>query len=341
MSLKDTVIKYFYKGTMWASEHSAEICTGVAVVTSVSAVAMTVKATKDVLPDLEMHKNNINLIKEHKEETTYLHDELVDKETMKIETVQYEGEDAERWYKKDLTKEYGKVALTVVKHYAIPVALEITAVATIISSNKISRRKNAALATSLTAVQAMYDKYRQNVIEAVGEEKERDIRLGLHKDKATVETEGEDGKTKKTKEDVKVMDEDKCVGEFARIFDEASSLWNKSKGVNRDVLYIKQCYWNEQLIRRGYVFVNEIFEDLDVPCCELGQYYGWIYNENDETRHNYINFNITEKTVASRAFLQGYNPSVLIELEPDGYIADKIWPKRVKITKKAWAGANY
>ena len=346
MSFKDTLVKYFYKGTMWASEHSAEICTGVAVVTSVSAAGMMIKATKDVLPELEQHKENIGAIKDsyNAENQEYLSLEVfegVDGEP-DANVVPVYGDEAKKLYSKDLRHEYGRTTLTIAKRYAIPVALEITAVATIISSNKISRKKNAALATSLTAVQAMYDRYRQNVIDAVGEETERDIRLGLHNEKVTVESEDENGKKKKTKEDVKVMDPDKCADDFVRIFDESSSLWNKSKGVNRDILYIKQCHWNERLIRRGYVFLNEVLEDLDLPCSEVGQYYGWIYDDTDtKGYHNCVEFTYDEQTPMGKAFQLGQNPSVILEFKPDGHIADKIWPSKPKFIKKAFAGANY
>ena len=152
----------------------------------------------------------------------------------------------------------------------------------------------------------------------------------------------ENGNKKKSKETVTVMDESKNTDPFTYIFDESSCCWNKSKGVNKDTLFIKQCFWNNRLTVRGYVFVNEILEDLDLPRCEQGQYYGWIYDDsNDSTTQNYITFNISDDTISGRNFLQGYDPSVMITLNPDGFIADKIWPKKPKFIKKAYAGANY
>ena len=343
MNFKDSITRVFYKGAMWCSERSAEICTGVAVVTSVTAVVATVKATKDVIPELEIKTQSIKAIKDSydKDKEEYLSLE-VSEDRESAETVPVSGSEATALYRKDLTKAYASTALVVAKNYALPVILEITAVATIISSNKISRKKNAALAGSLTALQAMYDKYRQNVIDAVGEEKERDIRLGLHKDKLSVESIDENGNKKKSKETVTVMDESKNTDPFTYIFDESSCCWNKSKGVNKDTLFIKQCFWNNRLTVRGYVFVNEILEDLDLPRCEQGQYYGWIYDDsNDSTTQNYITFNISDDTISGRNFLQGYDPSVMITLNPDGFIADKIWPKKPKFIKKAYAGANY
>lgn len=329
-SLSKWLAKSTRKFGMYCSSHSAEICTGVAVVTSVAAVGFAVKATKDVLPELEHHKNNIDTIKSHKTENSYIQDKLVDKETMEITTTELTGKEAEKEYRKDIAKEYALTSLTVAKRYAIPVALEITAVATIISSNKISRKKNAALASSLTAVQAMYDKYRQNVIEAVGEDEERNIRLGLHKEK--VETVDENGKKKKG--EVLVADRDKKADAFAGLFCESSVYWQKPLGVNRDTLLLKQRYWNDILCTRKYVFVNEIFEDLDMPeaCTELGQYCGWIYDDTDTMGYqNCIDFHMIDiHNGAKIAFLNGDERNIFIELKPDGYIADKLWPKNMK-----------
>lgn len=305
-SLSKWLAKSTRKLGMYCSEHSAEICTGVAVVTSVAAVGFAVKATKDVIPELEEHKEEIEAVKESKETAE------------------------PKQYRKDITLAYAKTGLTVAKRYAIPVALEITAVATIISSNKISRKKNAALASSLTAVQAMYDKYRQNVIAAVGEDEERNIRLGLHKEK--VDAVDENGKKKK--QEVLVADRDKKADAFAGLFCESSVYWQKPLGVNRDTLLLKQRYWNDKLCTRGYVFVNEIFEDLDMPeaCTELGQYCGWIYDDTDTMGYqNCIDFNMVDIHDGTKiAFLNGDERNIFIELKPDGYIADKLWPKNMK-----------
>lgn len=322
-SLVKWLTKSTRKATNYCAQHSAEICTGIAVVTSVAAVGFTIKATKDVLPELECHKDNIDNIKSHKTEEVYLQDKLVNKETMEIETTELTGKEAEKEYRKDLAKEYAKASLTIAKRYAIPVALEITAVATIISSNKISRKKNAALASSLTAVQAMYDKYRQNVIDAVGEDEERNIRLGLHKEK--VDGVDENGKKKKT--EVLIADKDKKADAFTGLFCESSKYWQKPYGVNRDTLFIKQSYWNDKLVLDGYVLVNDIWRDLDMEecCTEIGQHYGWIYNGEDT---NFIDFHIVDvHDPAKTAFINGNERSIYITLTPDGFITDKVWAK--------------
>lgn len=340
MDLKKKLSSLFYTGLNWCSDHSAEICTGVAVVTSVTAVVATVKATKDVIPELEAHKDEIEIIKANKQEDgSYFVTELSEDET-KADINQLTGEEADKQFKKDLTLAYAKTGLTIAKRYAIPAVLEITAVATIISSNKISRQKNAALAGALSGLQVAYDKYRENVIAAVGADKERDIRLGLHKEKITEEELDADGKTKKVKKEVDVVDPDKLSDPFTYIYDEKADNFNKSRGVNRDVLMIKQAYWNDFLARHKRVFVNQILEDIGLSCycTPMGQVYGWIYDESGKSgSQNYITFNIEDNT----RFMGNYDPSCIITLVPDGNILDKAFINKPVETKKAWAGASY
>ena len=335
MNFKSKITGLLYSGLNWCSDHSAEICTGVAVVTSVTAVVATVKATKDVIPELEAHKNEIAIIKANKQEDGIYYHHINETDAEK-----FTGEEADKQYKKDLTLAYAKTGLTIAKRYAIPAVLEITAVATIISSNKISRQKNAALAGALSGLQVAYDKYRENVIAAVGEDKERDIRLGLHKEKISEEEVDENGKTKKVKKDVDVVDPDKLSDPFTYIYDEKADNFNKSRGVNRDVLMIKQAYWNDFLVRHKRVFVNQILEDIGLSCycTPLGQVYGWIYDETGGSgSQNYISFNIEDNA----RFMGNYDPSCIISLNPDGNILDKAFINKPIETKKAWAGANY
>ena len=339
MSFKNKLSGILYSGINWCSDHSAEICTGVAVVTSVTAAVAAVKATKDILPELEEHSAEIDAIKESfdKENESYI---CQDTDPDSTAVVELKGEEAVKTYRKDIATAYGRTGLTIAKRYAIPVALEITAVVTIISSNKISRQKNAALAGALSGLQVAYDKYRQNVIDAVGEEKERDIRLGLHKEKITEEETDENGKTKKVKKEVEVVDPDKIADPWTYIYDEKADNFNKSKGVNRNVLLIKQSYWNDFLVRHKRVFVNQILEDIGLSCycTPMGQIYGWIYDETGASdTQNYITFNIECNT----RFMGNYDPSCIITLNPDGNILNKAFENKPAVTKKAWAGASY
>lgn len=339
--IKEVATKLFFGSVNWCADHKAEIFTGVAMTASTAAMGLAIAATKDAIPEIEHHKKNIELIKRHKDEDgTYYHDELVDKETMEIETTALTGQEADKQYKKDLTHEYLRLGGTIAKRYAIPTTIELLALSAMFASNKVSRKDKATLAMALTGVQAAYDRLNNNLIEAVGEDKARDIRLGIHDEKITEEEIDEDGKKKKVKKDVKVVDPDKIANPWTFIYDEKADNFNKSKGCNRQTLMIRQANWNDYLMRHKRVFVNQVLEDIGLGCyCSpMGQVYGWIYDDSaNSTKQNYISFNIEDNA----RFMGNYDPSVVITLNPDGNILEEAFMNKPIVTKKAWAGASY
>ena len=326
------------KTGMFMTKHSSEICTGVAIVSSIAATGFAIKATIDIQDDIDHHKRNISHIKDsyNAENETFLHDEPVKdgNEVVDMNTVEVKGTEAIKQYKRDLTTEYAKTGLTVAKYYAIPVVLELLAVATTFESNKISRRRNAELAAGLTAVQTMYDKYRQNVIDKYGEEEDRAMRLGLHKEKINAEVEDTDGKKKKTKVENEQQDPDIVADIWCRCFDEGSVNWKKDYMLNRNFLLSQQAAMNNMLVAKRYLTVNEVYDALDLPQCELGQTWGWIYDPDICTQ---INFGLKDiDNPAKRAFINGDERNVFIDFTiAPYYIGDRVW-KTSKLFKSKY-----
>ena len=87
----------------------------------------------------------------------------------------------------------------------------------------------------------------------------------------------------------------------------------------------RQNYWNDRLKRKGHVFLNEVRESLGLDRVPEGQMVGWIYDPNDSERDNYIDFGIYDVySEANRRFANGLERSVLIDVNVDGTIYDKI-----------------
>ena len=74
--------------------------------------------------------------------------------------------------------------------------------------------------------------------------------------------------------------------------------------------------------------MNDILVDLGLSqyCSELGQYYGWIYDEDKVCQIDFHRSTIHED-VRMEALRrgEGLDPTIWIKLIPDGYIADKAW----------------
>ena len=67
--------------------------------------------------------------------------------------------------------------------------------------------------------------------------------------------------------------------------------------------------------------LNEVYDALGFPRTKEGQIIGWLYDENDPTLHNYIDFGIYDHMNAnSEDFVNGYTRDILLDFNPDGNI---------------------
>lgn len=180
--------------------------------------------------------------------------------------------------------------------YAPAVAVEFGAIACILASHGIMKKRNAALAAAYMAVDAGFKSYRKRVADKFGTEAERDIALDIIREKTDgVETDPESGKQKKVKkEDVTIRE---CLGEspYAMIFNSATSkAWEKDNDYNMMYLRAEQQYATDRLRARGYLFLNEIYDRLGVDGTKMGQIVGWVYDPSNPDYDNFVDFGIRE-----------------------------------------------
>lgn len=287
--------------TKTCQKHAPEILIGVGMAASVGAVALAIKATVDVQEPLKECKENLDSLKECKED----YEEQAD-------------------YNKDLVCAYAKTAGVIAKHYAIPVALEITALGTMFASNKKSRERNAKLAGALTTVQGLYSKYRNNVIETYGEDVDRDMRLGTHTEKRTIEVEDpETGKKKKQKVDALVLDPDK-MSDFAIIYsaETNANFVSNNFQTNLDTLAIRRNYIANIMRCNGYITVNEFLKYCGFDMDQLkiqGQVWGWAYDPNDASKPDYPDIRFYD------VYDKDGNAAVLIDFANVELLDQKVW----------------
>ena len=101
-------------------------------------------------------------------------------------------------------------------------------------------------------------------------------------------------------------------------FDENSAGWDRSREGNIYFLKLTQDYLNDLLKHRGHLFLNEVYDRLDIPRRAIGQCVRWIYNENNPNSNSFVDLDIFNER-------NNNNENVFI-LDPnvDGYILDKI-----------------
>ena len=307
---KQTLIRTTNKIGLILKKNSPKILMGVGIAGSVVSTVLACKATLKVK----------DILDEKNETVEQIHNCVED------ETVDYNEEDK----KKDLTILYAQIGVKLAKLYLPSIALGALSIASIVSGYKILNKRNVALAAAYTVVDKGFKNYRKNVVERFGEEVDRELRHNIKAKQIEEKYIDKDGNEKTRKKKVYEISEDKKPGEgiseYAKFFDE----WNTdehSKDPEYNLMFLRkqQDYANEVLKHQGYLFLNEVYDMLGIPRTQAGQVVGWIYDENNPTGDNYVDFGIYDlHDQQKRDFVNGLERNILLDFNVDGVIYDKI-----------------
>ena len=311
MKIKENVGRAFGKTKMSVKKHSPEIWMISGAVGVVASAIMACRASTKLNSVMEKHKSDVEQIRHVAE-----HPESLPANTT------YTKDDA----KKDLAITRAQTGFKLVKLYAPSVILGTLSLTCMLTSSNILRKRNAALAAAYTAVDNGFKKYRSNVVERFGEEVDKELRYDIKaKQFEEVETD-KDGKEKKVKKTVNVSSID-GYSEYARFYDCGCDSWQKDAEHNLWYLRQQQNYANEKLKANGYLFLNDVYEMLGIPRTKAGQCVGWIYNDKDVNHKgdNCVDFGIYNiNREVNRDFVNGYEPTILLDFNVDGPILDLI-----------------
>ena len=302
--MKEKMIRMYNNTKNGVQKHSPEILAGVGVVGVVASTVMACKATMKLNDILEESKETRDKIREVESNPRY--------------EEQYSHEDA----KKDLVINYTQTAMKVAKLYAPAVILGSASLGCLLASNDILRKRNAALSAAYMTVDKSFKEYRQRVVDRFGEEVEKEIRYNIKAEEVTSTVVAEDGSETTITETVKTMDPN-LYSDYAKFFDEASPYWQKDPEYNFMFLKSQQQYANDLLKARGRLFLNEVYEMLGIDKTKAGQIVGWVYNPENPIGDNFVDFGIFDMSKERvRAFVNGYEPNILLDFNVDGNIWD-------------------
>lgn len=302
--MKEKMIRMYNNSKNVVQKHSPEILAGVGVVGVVASTVMACKATMKLNDILEESKETRDKIREVESNPRY--------------EEQYSHEDA----KKDLVINYTQTAMKVAKLYAPAVILGSASLGCLLASNDILRKRNAALSAAYMTVDKSFKEYRQRVVDRFGEEVEKEIRYNIKAEEVTSTVVTEDGSETTVTETVKTMDPN-LYSDYAKFFDEASPYWQKDPEYNLMFLKSQQQYATDLLRARGRLFLNEVYDMLGIEKTKAGQIVGWVYNPTNPIGDNFVDFGIFDMSKERvRAFVNGYEPNILLDFNVDGNIWD-------------------
>lgn len=123
----------------------------------------------------------------------------------------------------------------------------------------------------------------------------------------------------------KLLKDDKINSPYSKLFDDLCYFWSNDPEVNLMFLKDRQKACNDMLKRDGYLFLNDVYQILGMKETKIGQIVGWIYEENNKFGDNFVDFGIyDQKDEDCRAFVNGTEPSILLNFNVDGEILSRI-----------------
>lgn len=330
--IMNKVTRSFHKAGFAIKQHSPEILAVTGTVGVVASAVMACKATtkvNDILEETKEQVRDLHLVSvaagiEERPEEGYSDEENAKIEILaKNEKVQsYTKEDA----KKDLTIMYAQAGMKFVKLYGPAVVLGVASLGCLLASNNILRKRNVAIAAAYATIDKGFKEYRNRVVDRFGKEVDRELKYNIKAKEIEETVTDKNGKEKTVKKTVKEADPSALKeSDYARFFDESCPDWKKNPEYNLMFLRAQQQHANDLLVARGYVYLNEVYDMLGIDQTKAGQVVGWIYDpENPNSGDNYIDFGIYDvDDERKRAFVNGYERSILLDFNVDGYILDK------------------
>lgn len=283
-----------------AKKNSPEILMVAGVVSTVAGVVLACRATLKAQDILDEHEEMKDAIK--KVEEKYGED--------------YTEEDK----KKDTVTVYAKTAVRLVADYAPAVATVTLGIVCMMASNNILKKRNVALASAYAGLDNLFNTYRKRVVDKYGDEVDQQLRYGVHKEKIEEEETDEDGKVKKVKKEVDVVDGDESG--YARYFTKANPNWEQNSDYNEMFIRNVQNYCNAYLRANKVLTLNQVYDQLGMPTTKAGMVVGWIYDKTAPTGDNYVDISV--KPVKIKNENNALEQAYLLDFNVDGNIYNEL-----------------
>lgn len=217
--MNQKLVNIFKNTRNFLGKHSPEILTGLGITGMVTSTVLAVKATPKAMALIDDQKLRLG-----------------EEKLSPIETIKA------AW-----------------KPYTPSVLLSIVSISCLVGSTSINNKRNAALATAYTISERTLIKYRDKVIDALGDKKEKKIREEVAQE--------EINKDKTTNKQVIItpkgntLFKDSISGRYFR-----SDIEQIKKSINK---------LNRDLVFQNYISLNDFYYEIGLDSTKNGDYIGW------------------------------------------------------------------
>lgn len=310
-------------------EKSPEILIGVGIVSIGVGIFLACKATLKLDREKAAIEAEINEAIDAAQEKMDEIDEGVESEVLN----NYDEQDAAQ----DKAIVYGRTAKSVAgsvwkgaKAYAPAAGCIVLGFVCIIFSHKIMQDRETTLLAAYTALDSAFKIYRARVVEEGGKEMDARFLYGTKTEMREVKRVNPETGLEETVIETEEVPDYPLGSPYARIYDKAHSACYQDADPHNDwnETYLKQLQEqaNQLLNRRGYVFLNEIYEMLCLKKTPEGQYVGWI--KDNPNGDGYIDFGIklAYEDPRFKDFIETkkLRRKLVLDFNVDGVIIDKI-----------------
>lgn len=289
------------KGLLKVKKYSPEILLGTGIVGMVGTVVVACKATTK----LEAVTTEIAAEKEAFEEKLKAIEEVV------AEGREVDYTEADK--KKDLLIVNTQQTMKLVKLYAPAAILGAASIACILASYGIMKKRYLGVLAAYKSLDATFKKYKAKVVAKYGEEAEAELRRTSLEDIIKEgEEKGYEGNPKKHN----------VYSPYSRFYDETCTCWTDDFEYNRAFLHTTQCQMNNRLKSQGHLYLNEVYDALGLARSKEGAVVGWILDGEGDS---FVDFGVFDgNSSVTRAFVNGWEHSILLDFNVDGVIYDRI-----------------
>lgn len=283
------------------------ICLGAGIIGGVTAAVIAVKNTPAVIDAKKSFKESMEIADECREKGSF-----IDKEDAEVS---YSLET----YHNDAKVILGRKYLAYMKAYAPAIGLGCLSIVMILTSHKLLVARNAALTATVASVSEAFKRYRNNVKAEYGNEVDYNMRHSVvsEKVKETVTDPVTEKKSVVTKTVRKRRDGDlPWRSDYARCYDEFCKSYTRNPTTNYFHLKAIQEIANNKLNMDGYLFLNDVYELLNIDKTLAGSEMGWIKGTDrnpNEYGDSYVDFGFMRDT----RFVNGDEASVWLDFNVD------------------------
>jgi hypothetical protein len=220
--------------------------------------------------------------------------------------------------KEDFTKivaaQYTTAGVQLTKVYAPVVIVGGVSIMALTKSHQQLTSRNNALTVAFTGLYETFNRYRGRVRDQLGDDIDQQFLHGVVEKEVEITDKNGNVKTKT----ITTLDPDSKAA-LTHYFDQNTPSWSSHSGYNQAMLDGQQDWANILLQRQGFLFLNEVYELLQIPKTREGNILGWVFKDlgNNDT---FVNFGHDK----DGEFVGGFKRDVLLEFNIHGSILDLI-----------------